>query len=93
MKEIKKTEIKEWFTVKSDPHMCTSAVVGTDTEGNFIYESSILDNRGPAYFTRNAYYSISLAEFEQYAKQSLENGKITHEQYQNLLKQAKDISK
>ncbi len=93
MKGIKKTEIKEWFTVESDPHRCTCAVVGTDTEGNFIYETSILDNRGPAYFTRDAYYSISFAEFEQYAKQSLENGKITHEQYKDFLNQAKDISK
>ena len=93
MKGIKKTEIKEWFTVESDPHRCTCAVVGTDTEGNFIYESSILDNRGPAYFTRDAYYSISLAEFEQYAKQSLENGKITHEQYKDFLNRAKGISK
>ena len=93
MKGIKKTEIKEWFTVESDPHRCTCAAVGTDTEGNLIYVSSILDNRGPAYFTRDAYYSISFAEFEQYAKQSLENGKITHEQYKDFLNQAKDISK
>ncbi len=86
-------ELKKWFTVESDPHMCTCAAVGTDTEGIFIYESSIMDNRGAAYFMRSAYYSISLAEFEQYAKRSLENGYITHEQYKNLLKQAKDISK
>ena len=93
MDAIKKTEIKEWFTVESDPHRCTCAVVGTDTEGNFIYESSILDQRGPAYFTRDAYYSISLAEFEQFAKRSLDNGHITLEQYKSFLKQAKDISK
>ena len=38
MNKIEKNdiEIKEWFTVKSDPHMCTSAVVGTDTEGNTV---------------------------------------------------------
>ena len=57
MNKIEKNdiEIKEWFTVKSDPHMCTSAVVGTDTEGNIIYESSIMDNVGPSYFMRSAY--------------------------------------
>ncbi|MBQ2153209.1 MAG: hypothetical protein II440_07150 [Clostridia bacterium] len=84
--------IKEWFTVKSDSHMCTCSVVGTDTEGNFIYESSVMDNMGPSYFMRSVYYSITLAELEQYAKQALDNGKITNEQYKNILKEAEEIS-
>ena len=92
MNKIEKNdiEIKEWFTVKSDPHMCTSAVVGTDTEGNIIYESSIMDNVGPSYFMRSAYYIITLEEMKQYAKQALDNGNITREQYQKILK---DVSK
>ena len=95
MNKIEKNyiEIKEWFTVKSDSHMCTCAVVGTDTEENFIYESSIMDNVGPSYFMRSVYYIITFAELEQYAKQALDNGNITREQYQKILKDAKDISK
>ncbi|MBQ2348784.1 MAG: hypothetical protein II388_10535, partial [Clostridia bacterium] len=84
--------IKEWFTVNSDPHMCTVSLVGTDTDGNFIYESSAVDNMGPSYFMRSVYYSITLAELEQYAKQALDNGKITNEQYKNILKEAEEIS-
>jgi len=51
-----------------------------------------MDNMGPSYFMRSVYYSITLAELEQYAKQALDNGKITNEQYKNILKEAEEIS-
>lgn len=75
------------------PLLCLKSlriVVGTYREGNFIYESSIMDNVGPSYFMRSAYYIITFAELNQYAKQALDNGNITREQYQKILK---DVSK
>lgn len=75
----------------SDSHRCTCTLVGLDKKGNFVLEISILENIGPVYFTNDTIYIITRSELELYAEQSLNNKHITYEEYQDILKRAKEI--